>query len=411
MDLLKEVGRDGIVQPTQQSQKLTIGGISKSYQVYKIRLDKLRYNSQNDRIATWVSQYKAEHAGILPDETDIESYNSIIESFIVKSNEKAIKSTTENIRDNEQKIPAVVLSDGLVVDGNRRFTCLRRLAQENPRFNWLEAVILPEEIVKDQKAIKLLELAIQHGEESKIDYNPVERLVGIYNDIIHDKLLTEEEYAKTTNTTTPEIKKLVQQAGYMIDFLDFINADGQFHLARELDISGPLLELPMIMKVCTDENEEELVKNCVFANMVVEPAGDITRFVRKFKKILKSPIAPEFIEKETALTEEVIDRLASIKTMTKDAIRDGFRNDQDLINRFAETMDIEEKKASGVKVLSTPLDNMLQASELLDNVDVAILKHLSNEDIKRTIRVLNDIESKIEQIRDSAVKDEGWNEA
>ena len=63
MDLLTQVGPAGTVQLTQLSHKLTIDGQSRAYQVYRIRLDQLRYNPQNDRIATWISQYRAEHNG------------------------------------------------------------------------------------------------------------------------------------------------------------------------------------------------------------------------------------------------------------------------------------------------------------------------------------------------------------
>ena len=47
-----------------------------------------------------------------------------------------------------------------------------------------------------KKQIKMLELAIQHGEEKKVDYNPIDRLVGVYQDIVKTRLLTIEEYAE-----------------------------------------------------------------------------------------------------------------------------------------------------------------------------------------------------------------------
>lgn len=46
------------------------------------------------------------------------------------------------------------------------------------------------------KRIKLLEPSIQHGEEGRVDYDPLERLVGVYNDVIHNSLLSVEEYAE-----------------------------------------------------------------------------------------------------------------------------------------------------------------------------------------------------------------------
>lgn len=399
MDLLKDINPDGLVKPTGLSRKVPIDGEGKICNVYRIRLDQLHYNNQNDRIATYVSQYKAEHNDELPPENDIEAYNTIIGEFIVKSNEKAIDKTAKNIKMVGQNVPAIVLSDGLVIDGNRRFTCLRMLAKEDEKFNWIDAVILPKEIALDPKRIKKLELAIQHGEEGKVDYNPIDRLVGVYNDVIKTGMFTVEEYARDTNSTPSEVSKLVNQSRLLVEFLDFINAPYEFYLAREMDLNGPLTEIPGILKHCADEDEAETVKQCIFANMVVEPAGDITRFVRKFKKILKSPMAEEFIGNEAELAEEVVDRLSHLETVNKDTIRNEIRSDQVLTEKFANTMESAEAKANGAIILDSPLKKLDSAVDLLEEVDTNILSHLEDEDIKRAVRALNSIESRIEEIR------------
>ena len=54
-------GMGQVVQPTSLTRKLTIEGVTKAYPVYRVRLDQLFYNDQNDRIATWISQFKNEH--------------------------------------------------------------------------------------------------------------------------------------------------------------------------------------------------------------------------------------------------------------------------------------------------------------------------------------------------------------
>ncbi len=130
MNLLKEDIAQQTVVKTPLTRKLTVGGLTKAYPVYKVRLDCLFYNDQNDRIATWISQYKAQHEGKVPDSTNRESYNSIIEHFIVESNPDALRKTQKNMELFDQREPGVVLTDGRIIDGNRRFTCLRRLAEK-----------------------------------------------------------------------------------------------------------------------------------------------------------------------------------------------------------------------------------------------------------------------------------------
>lgn len=172
-NLLQQGKMDGSVIPTELSRKLTIDGITNTYQVYKIRLDLLYYNDQNDRISTWISQYKTENGVSVLDRSDSEKYNSLIEEFIVKSNPLSIEKTQANIKLFDQKEYGVVLADGRIIDGNRRYTCLRRLSKENDKFKYFEAVILERSFESSAKEIKKLELSIQHGEESKIDYNPI----------------------------------------------------------------------------------------------------------------------------------------------------------------------------------------------------------------------------------------------
>ena len=398
MDLYQLVAPSGSVQITQQARKLTIDGVTETHQVYRIKLDLLHYNVQNDRIATWISRYKAEQ-GALPDSADREAYNEIIEQFIVESNPSAFNTTMKNIKAFDQREPAVVLSNGLVVDGNRRFTCLRRLSKEDPKFNWLEAVILNESLASDPRRIKMLELTIQHGEETKVDYDPIDRLVGVYNDIVKDKLFTEEEYARLTNDSPKKVRDMVVQAGLMMEFLDFINAPLQFHLAREMQVYGPLVEIPAILKTCGNEEEEEQVKSIIYTNLVVEPEHDMTRYVRRFKKILQSTYAQEFIEKGLTAAETVAEKLAHLETVDAAAIRDSIRNDETLIESLRSPVDTTETKMKGAKILETPVDNLEAAQTLLEQVDLVITGRVNAEGAKRMKRALNCISSLVEDIQ------------
>ena len=139
MNLLDEQYRE-FVQPTTLTKKLTLNGETKAYPIYRVRLELLYYNEQNDRIATWISQYKSEHGGF--QDLSQEAYNAVIEDFIIKSNPASIEKTKNNIKAVNQREPGVILSDGRIVDGNRRFTCLRKLAEEDPNFCWFETIIL-----------------------------------------------------------------------------------------------------------------------------------------------------------------------------------------------------------------------------------------------------------------------------
>ena len=58
--------------------------------------EKLYYNDQNDRIATWISQYKADNKISSIDMKNKEEYNNIIHQFITESNPKALSKTARS---------------------------------------------------------------------------------------------------------------------------------------------------------------------------------------------------------------------------------------------------------------------------------------------------------------------------
>ena len=61
MNLLENGLVEKFIFKTENKKRLVIGNIPKDYPVYRIRLDKLFYNDQNDRISTWISRYKIEN--------------------------------------------------------------------------------------------------------------------------------------------------------------------------------------------------------------------------------------------------------------------------------------------------------------------------------------------------------------
>ena len=399
MNLLQEGIEQRAVIKTALTKKMTVDGITKAYPVYKVRLDWLFYNDQNDRIATWISQYKFEHDGLIPDINDKVSYNNIIEGFVVASNPDAIRKTQTNIEIVDQREPGVVLSDGRIIDGNRRFTCLRRLAQKNDRFNYFETVILDRNIDNSAKQIKMLELSIQHGEESKVDYDPVDKLVGIYNDIVDTHLLSIEEYAKSTNESETKVRNYMELSKLMVEFLEFINAPKQFHIARDMQVTFPLNELLKLTKKCHDNNEAEDLKITVFNNMLMHTSTDMTHFVRNFKSIIGSPYQEEFLSEQKNLAEKVIQTLPPVGKVTTEVIRESIRNQPEIteaMNQSVEKTIILTKK---METRNRPIYLAEKAANFLDNIDVNILLKLDNNELQQLLNQLSNLEEAIVRIR------------
>ena len=373
MNLLKEGMEQKAVIKTAMTRKLTVDGLTKAYPVYKVKLDWLFYNDQNDRIATWISQYKAQHEGKTPDTADREAYNNIIEEFIVASNPDAIRKTQMNIELVEQREPGVVLADGRIIDGNRRFTCLRRLAQKNERYGYFETVILDRSIENNAKQIKMLELSIQHGEESKVDYNAIDRLVGIYDDVVETGLLTEEEYSRSTNEPLSDVRRRIEVAKLMVEFLEFINAPKQFYIARDLQLAFPLEELSKLLRKCHDDEEAEDLKIAAFNNILMQPSTDMTRFVRSIKSIIGSDYQEEFLEEQRELAAQVIDTLPPVGKMDTTTIREVIRANDEVVQSLERSMDKCLTKVKKNETRNRPVQLAEKATTFLESIDQHIL--------------------------------------
>lgn len=401
MNLLRDGITQGFVIKTDRATKLTIDGITETYPIYQIRLDALYYNDQNDRIATWISQYKSDNKTETIDRTDLESYNNTIHEFIVKSNPDKLKSTQKNISFIGQQKYGVVLNDGRIIDGNRRFTCLRNLAVDDPKFNYFEAVILDRDIENSAKQIKMLELHIQIGEEARVDYDPIDRLVGIYNDIIVNKILTVHEYAVSTGAQSDnDVQKEVERAKLLAEFLEAINAPRQFYIARDLNMSNPLIELQAILRKIKDEDKKEEVKYAVFTNCLLQPEGDMTRFLRQLKAVAGSNYLDEFIEKELEIAESVIDNLPEVGQVNKEVINQ-LRKDEDTKRELRKTMDIVTNKAKASATRDKPNQILLKAVDSIETIDMNIFKKLTNEQKSEIEEHLSSLENLIVQLREA----------
>lgn len=396
--LLTEGIKKGYVIPTEYTRKLTIDGHTESYQVYKIRLDQLFYNDQNDRIATWISKYKAENHIDNIDTIDV-SYNDLIENFIYESNPKAIEKTKSNIELVGQREAGVVLNGGRIIDGNRRYTCLRQLHEKNAFFNHFEAVILERDIQENKKEIKLLELSIQHGEEGKVDYNPIDRLVGVYNDVIKNELITFDEYQKTVNESTASLNKKIVQAKLMVEFLDFINAPEQFYIARDLELDGPLSEVPSLLNRIKTEDEKENLKLIIFSNLAMKPQGDITRFVRKIKNVIDSNYFNEFIEEQLGYAEKTLEKLDGLPEITTKEINTHLRTDEELKNKMKESVEKFEIKTKKDSTRTRPLQDLQRCNSLLSSIDYRILSVLNDSEIEQFLEQLKKCEDEIQIIK------------
>ena len=364
------------VAPTGTSKKLTIDGVTKPYPVYRVRLDLLYYNDQNDRIATWISQYNSEHGSDMLGSLDRQQYNNIIEHFIVQSNPTAIERTQLNIELVGQREPGVVLTDGRIIDGNRRFTCLRRIHQKDENTNYFETVILDKSLENNRKQIKMLELAIQHGEEKKVDYNPLDRLVGVYQDIVETGMLTVEEYAESTNESVAEVSKRVAQAKLLVEFLEFINMPKQYHVAREYQAVNILSELQDMLRRNPDPERADQIKHAVFTNIMMKTVGDGRKYIRNLTAMNNNGFLPAYLKEQERIGQEIKTRVEQFNPETKAALDHFVAQNEDLTDDLELSLDKSLLKAKKKETRNKPSQIVTKSISMLRDVDTRVIEKL-----------------------------------
>ncbi|QSF13681.1 hypothetical protein [Mycoplasma sp. Mirounga ES2805-ORL] len=393
-------------------KNVVINGSRESIQVYSIDLDALYYNNRNDRIISWSSEKSSEEIEEMKN-IDINQYNQTFENWIIESNKQAIEKTKKNIEKVGQMVDGVVLKDGRIIDGNRRFTCLRMLQRahkEMPDKYRFNAAILDKDYETDGKEIKLLELSIQHGEEEKQGYDPIERVIGAYKDIEINKQISIEEYANVCNENVKNIEKKLEVAKFLEEFLEYINASGKYYIARQNNLHDPILESIKIIKKAKSEaySDDEVtdLKHILFSNLLIKQTGDKTRFMRDILTLVKDlNIGKELINKEKELIDFVLDKVDEYTDNENQFLKvDEFINDInncEAEQKIVDNVPNELLRKLGLKSKrEQPLLLSIDALDKLESIDMEFAAKLTNDEKRKLNDILDFITKKANKIQE-----------
>ena len=386
---LNELIKNGNIEKTTLTKRLTIGSETKDYPVYKFPLEYLYYNDQNGRINTVYHQYISNHGKLTP-EIGESKYNEIFEKFIFESKKQALKDTQISISEKGQQEPGVILSDGRVIDGNRRFTALRRIQKETKIQQYFEAVILSFDIKNklDEKKIKELELDLQLGREERVSYDPIDRIFDVYNTIEVQKLMTREEYKKASGAgNTKRINKDLRLADLIIKFLSIVapneNPIDKFYLARELKLDGPLEDIERTINKLKKDKETitQNVLTILAVQIVKSEVGDrdITRKIRDVKyNILDNPEMKEhFISATDEHVDNIIDFFESNPIDKASDLKNNLNNNLEIAEVSSKLLQTTNRLSNKGQITANRRQSLVKLQEIRDT-----LEDLSSEDLK-----------------------------
>lgn len=298
--------------------------------VYNIPLKYLYYSNENGRISTQVIQGSGDDSLTAPqDLIDKDEYNEKIAQFIIEDNPKALKDTKKSIKHKGQQVYGYVLSDGRIIDGNRRFTALREIEEETQITQVFKAVVLPfdYQAKAHRTQIKKLELAIQMGLEERLPYDPIDLALDIYRTVEIDETMTEKEYSLEADMKVKEVKTKIETIKLIHDFLFFINAPKDaYHIIKEIKLYLPIEELAKkLNKSFPDKGpkyEQTKITAFTMLSKFVAVGGDTVRDMREYSnKIMKLPINDPFNEAMEDTIDDLRDRLEEEPTVSADQFK------------------------------------------------------------------------------------------
>lgn len=371
---------EGWLRQTDNVNNIRINGQNQDQRVYEVRIDQLHYNVQNGRIATFISRYQMEQ-GALPD--DAEARDNLIERMIEQDNPARLKKTKLDIKTKGQQEVAIILSNGIVIDGNRRFTCLRLLAREEAQPRFLRCYIFPD--TYDEKAIKGLELEIQLGRDEKVDYDPISRLVDI-NTWVNGGLMTKDEYALHAGMKPNDMTKALREIEVLNDFLDFVNAPGAYHIAQDLKLQGIVESLAPRLQKCKNDDERQDMENIVFANVLMGNLGDRVRAIRDLCDYIDTSERSDgsYVDEQLDIVEQVLEKLENMPqdtAVSTEFIRDHVAADAELANEQKASNEKARMKAGNSKIKNGQVRNVRDALGSLEGVDAELLAKLAPEQL------------------------------
>lgn len=235
--------------------RLNYMGQDKIFNVYRIPLEYLVYNPYNGRIGTKVKTFEARNHTLNSENPDDVQ---IIEDYLWESNTERNKKTLANLRLNGQREYGIVSKNGVIIDGNRRVSLMKRIIRKSnsqektaiERCRYFNAIILDERA--DKKEILKLETTYQMGQDEKLDYNAPEKYLKCKE--LQEEGFTITEIADMMGETKSNIEKNLEILEVMDEYLSKFDYTNMYSMLDKRE--GQFVDLTSYKKQFTKNNNK-----------------------------------------------------------------------------------------------------------------------------------------------------------
>lgn len=399
--------------------------IRKKSPVKLVPVEILRYRKDNGRIASDVLSYEKLNGALI--ERD-DNAQRILKKFLDEKDSEKTGELMNSIRHSTQREPAVITSDGFLINGNRRKLALEKLYEETKeeRFKWMRVVILPGKKDTEEGGpptiyeIEQIENRYQFQSEGKAEYYSFDKALSIRKKINHGMSLEEQlkDDPNFAHLLQKEFEKVAKK--FREDYLEPLNCIDQYleSLGREalydtvstgisdkegrwqafLDyynyVEKKLIDKDKLYELGIKEDQIGIVRDVAFKIIRKREFKDLPKvhmIMRKLPQILKNPEAREEIlnlkkVKMELPSEKIFTNGKEIDERKKDNIwsSDNVRELQHHVSKALNFIRYQEEKEK-------PIDLLKSAYQKLTHKDLKAANVESN-DLKEARKIALDIE-------------------
>jgi hypothetical protein len=186
--------------------------------------------------------------------------------------------------------------------------------------------------------------------------------------------------------------------------LGFFNKDTiDFEQDMETDNKNPPYFGKRMRKNAKDDDYKEQIKAVVFTNLLYQPIGDMTRYVRDIKPMVKdseTKYLDEYLEKSLKVVKQTVETLSESKEITPETIA-AIRRDDKSKEELRQVTEIATTKVKAQQTRNLPLQNLAKAIVALKAIDMGVLNKLNENQQSDFVEKFNELKSICENIEEN----------
>jgi hypothetical protein len=200
-------------------------------------------------------------------------------------------------------------------------------------------------------------------------------------DIVETGLITAEEYAETTNTSIQEVRKKLDVARLIMEFLDFAQTPGQYHIARDLQVYTVFVELLPLLNKCRSEKEKDELKRSVFTNALLGSFADQRKYVRNLKSLYGTQPYKTYMLRENKVAEQIAAEIEEYGIGGMEDLLVFVESQAETKAELTLSMEKALNQSRKAQTRSKPARNISKCIELLLEIDTDLFSRLTAEEI------------------------------